>query len=144
MNRSTPKHYSKKFKQRVVEEAAESLPPALLGEFGAQVAPGDGDGVPVALARVEQAEAVVVLDQEDQVLLAGKDIELVDAGGGLCGFMAGAADLEVDLVLSLQQDLAMVDGPGGLHEPVGPDEFLLREPAVLELGIKLSAGRCCH
>jgi hypothetical protein len=44
------------------------------------------------------------------------------ASGDQDGFVTGAADLEVDAVLSLEGDLAVVEPAGQNHVPVSADE----------------------
>jgi hypothetical protein len=51
------------------------------------------------------------------------------ARGHQDGLVAGAADLEEDLVLPLELDLAVVDPPGQIHRPVDGEE----RPAVQAL-----------
>ena len=77
-------------------------------------AEGEGEGA-VAVIRIEP----VVTGLADE------------AGGDLDGFMAGSADLKVDFVLALEQDFAVVYGPGGLHEAKGAEQGFGIEPEGL-------------
>ena len=51
------------------------------------------------------------------------------------GFMAGAGNLEEDLLLALQHDLPVVHPPGGIHVAVGFDQLLAGETFIGLAGI---------
>ena len=59
-----------------------------------------------------QAQGAVAIVREEPVV-AGAQRE---PRGDLYRFMPGATDLEKDLILPLQQDLPVVDAPGGVHQ----------------------------
>jgi hypothetical protein len=48
--------------------------------------------------------------------------------------MPGAGNLEEDLLLALEQDLAVVDAPRGEHDAIGIDELLTGQ-ALIGLGL---------
>jgi hypothetical protein len=50
--------------------------------------------------------------------------------------MAGAGNLEVDLVLALELDFSVVQAPGGEHNAVQTDQSLAIQPAEF-LGVQL-------
>ena len=65
-------------------------------------------------------------------------------------FVAGARDLEKNLLLALEQDLAVVDSPRGKHDAIRIDQLLTGEPliglalsrvALVQLGIDFG---CAH
>src|SRR5579872_2356769 len=69
---------------------------------------------------------------------------------GRYGFVAGAGDLEVDLVLPLELDFAVIEAAGKEHRPVKTDERVTVEAVVFanfELGVELGhfdASLHCH
>ena len=59
------------------------------------------------------------------------------------GFMAGAGDLEKDLLLALEQDLFVVHPPGGIHVAVGFDQLFAGETFVALAGfLDIAFGYC--
>ncbi len=107
-----------------VELAAGPVRGHLAAAAGGVVGGADGlqklllDGV----AEGEAEGAVAVVGEEPVV--AGPQGH---AGGDEQGFVAGAGDLEEDLLLALEDDLAVVGPAGEVHEPVKADQFGGRE-----------------
>jgi hypothetical protein len=62
------------------------------------------------------------------------------------GFVAGARYLKENLLLAFEQDLAIVDTPGGVHDSVGFDQLLPRQALVFAgLSLRwLGFGSSCH
>ncbi len=62
-------------------------------------------------------------------------------------FVSGTGDLEVDLLLALEQDLAIIQLARQVHQPIDIDQLLRREPFVLIRARDGGLGRClggCH
>ena len=57
--------------------------------------------------------------------------------------MAGAGDLKEDLLLPLEQDLAVVRAPRKEHQPVKLDELLVAQTSALRCHVRL-ANRLGH
>ena len=73
-----------------------------------------------------QGQGAVAIVGEEPVV-AGTQ---VGGGGHQQGFMSRAGDLEVDLLLALEQYLAVVDAPRKHHQPVHLHQLLRSQPLV--------------
>ena len=88
-----------------------------------------------------QAERAVAVVHVEPVVRRLEDV----AGSGQHGFVAGARDLEEDLVLPLELDLPVVDAARQEHRSVGGEELVAREPVGRALGrAALRLGRTGH
>ncbi|HQB84330.1 MAG TPA: hypothetical protein PLR50_12585, partial [Candidatus Rifleibacterium sp.] len=68
---------------------------------------------------------------------SAQEFEIEDHGaGGADGFVAHAVDLEVDLVLALACDFAVIDPPGGVEGPEQGDALLAGQS-----GLRVGRGR---
>ena len=72
-----------------------------------------------------QAERAVAIVGEEPVVAGTQGQGSAD----LQRLMAGAGDLEEDLLLALEQDLAVVDAAGEKHQPVDFDHVLRAQAA---------------
>ncbi len=73
----------------------------------------------------EHQRAVAIIRIEPVV--SGLEAE---AGGHADGLVAGARDLEEDLLLAFEQDFAVVDPPRRVHHPIGIDELLAGQARI--------------
>ena len=75
-----------------------------------------------------EAEGAVAIVGEKPVVAGAQ----VGGGGQQQGFMPGAGDLEEYLLLALEHDLAVIDAPRKIHEPVDIQQ-LLRDKSLVSL-----------
>ena len=69
--------------------------------------------------------AVAIVGEEPVVAgLQGKSRSHAD------GFMPGAGNLEENLLLTLEQDLAIIHPPRGVHVAIGFDQLVARKPFI--------------
>ena len=107
-------------------------------EAGSEAAPTACRNMASGVTPRARAEGAVAIVGEEPVVAGAQ----VGGGGHQQGFVSGAGDLEVDFLLALEQDFAVVDAPREHHQPVHLHQ-LLRSQSLVGLFTIEAAGSPC-